>query len=246
MRIGDRELHRSSARVGVHKIPAWLALTALLTLALFGAPGSTSGAAPKRMTPVQVADFALKCAIHNNGAKVTTYYDIKCAAEHSSDITVSSGVVGAPTDYPAYSSIGFLYDSLTKMYTCFAYPDKVGASPVNITSNCPLWIIPSEYATTNYASAWSIATAFPTSADPSLPTLTQLQSAAASANGTPSVTTGSGRFFIHTITPESTFRMSYSSGIGLDWCLWFYQGSGTGDQPQTRSLISPPGMYGTC
>jgi hypothetical protein len=223
-----------------------VAAASLITFALYAATASPAGAALPRMTPLEVADFALTCASHNAGAKITTYFDIKCAADHSSDITLSTGVVGAATDYPAYSAIGFLFDSLTKAYTCFAYPDKVRAKPINVTANCPLWLMPSEYTKTNYPSAWSIATAFPTSTDSSLPTLAQVQGAAADARGTPTVSTGSGKFFIGTITPESTFRMTYSSGIGRDWCLWFYQGKGASDQSQTSALISPPGMYGTC
>jgi hypothetical protein len=218
----------------------------LVTLTLVTTSVSTSGATPRRMTPLQVADFALICASKNRGAKVTTYFDIRCAADHSSNISVRTGVVGGPTEFPAYSSIGFLLDSLTKKYTCFAYPDKVGARPVDISRDCPLWIIPKEYAKTNYPSAYAITAAFPPSTTSTPPTLAQVQSVAADAQGNPAASTESGTVFASGITPVSTFRLSYASGIGRNWCVWFYNRTDDSGQPQTASLISPPGMYGTC
>ncbi len=198
------------------------------------------------MSPLQVADFALVCASKNAGAKVTTYFDIRCAAAHSTNISVKTGVVGGPTEFPAYSSIGFLFDSLTNQYTCYAYPDEVGAKPLNVTQDCPLWIIPKEYAKTNYPSAFAIASSFPPSTSAPLPTLAQMQSAAATARGKPTVSGGNGAVFISGITPASTFRLLYASGIGRHWCIWFYNRPDSTGQTESASLISPPGMYGTC
>ena len=171
--------------------------------------------------------------------------DIRCGAAQSSNITVSAGVVGGPTDYPTYASIGFLLDKTTKRYTCFAFPVKAAASPVNITTDCPLWIMPSEYTKTNYASVYSIASSSLISPTSPPPTLAQVQSAAAAARGTPSVSTGSGALFGNAVAPELTLRLSYSSGIGRNWCLWYY-GTTVSGQAQTTFLTSPPGMYGTC
>jgi hypothetical protein len=228
------------------KIFVLIALTSVVTLTLFTTAISISGAAARRMTPLQVADFALICASKNKGPKVTTYFDIRCAADHSSNISVRTGVVGGPTEFPAYSSIGFLLDSLTRTYTCYAYPDAVSARPVNITQNCPLWIIPKEYGKTNYPSAYAITSAVQPSTTSPPPTLAQLQAAAADARGKPTASTGSGTVFVGDITPLTTFRMSYASGIGRHWCVWFYNRTDASGQSQTASLISPPGMYGTC
>lgn len=232
--------------VRISRISLVAALTSLATLALFATSVPASAGAPRRMTPLQVADFALSCASRNKGAKLTSYFDIRCAAVQSTNISVRTGVVGGPTEFPEYSSIGFLYDSLTKAYTCFAYPDKVGAKPVNITQNCPLWIIPKEYAKTNYPSAYNITAAFPSSTTTPPPTLDQMQSVAAEARGKPAVATANGAVFISGITPTTTFRMSYASGIGRNWCVWFYSRTDASGDPETASLISPPGMYGTC
>jgi hypothetical protein len=232
--------------VSVPKVSVLVALTSLATLTIFTTSVTTSGAATRRMSPLQVADFALICASKNKGAKVTTYFDIRCAADHSSNISVRTGVVGGPTEFPTYSSIGFLLDSLTREYTCYAYPDKVGARPVNITRDCPLWIIPKEYAKTNYPSAYSITAAFPPSTTSPPPTLAQVQSVASDARGKPAASTKSGTVFASGITPVSTFLLSYASGIGRNWCVWFYNRTDASGQSQTESLISPPGMYGTC
>ena len=223
-----------------------VALASLLTLLIPIAAVSTSGAVARRMTPLQVAEFALKCASRNKSAKITTYFNIRCAAIHSTNVSVIGGVVGGPTEYPAYSSIGFLLDKDTGMITCFAYPGRVGANPVNITSDCPLWIVPWEYANTNYPSVYAITSSIPPNANSAPPTLAQVQGQAAQAVGQPTVTQGSGTIFRQSITPELTLRISYSSGIGRHWCIWHYQQSGTGDPPETGTLISPPGMYGTC
>jgi hypothetical protein len=196
------------------------------------------------MSPQQVANFALTCAARNSGSKVTNYHDIKCAAEHSTNITVVTGIVGGPTEFPAYSTVGFFLNSVTRQYTCFAYPDRAGARPVNITPDCPLWIISKEYAKTNYPLAFALASAFPP--DSPAPTLSQIQSVASSSRGLPTVTSGSGKVFIEGITPESTFQMSYRSGIGRDWCVWFYSRTNSAGESETASLVSPPGMYGTC
>ena len=99
---------------------------------------------------------------------------------------------------------------------------------------------------TNYPSVYAIASS--SSAEPGspLPNLAQLQVAATDAVGNPTVTSAKGTIFRETITPELTLRISYSSGIDRLWCLWFYQQTNAGGQLETESLISPPGMYGTC
>jgi hypothetical protein len=196
------------------------------------------------MSPLQVAKLAVKCASRNKGTKITTYFDIRCAAAQSTNISVSAGVVGGPTEFPTYSSAGFLLDKTTGAFTCFAYPNEVGASPVNITSDCPLWIMPNEYAKTNYPSAYAIASYLSVNVATPVPTLAQVQNVASTARGTPSITAGSGEIFADANAPELTVRMSYSSGIGRDWCLWFYQPTNTAGQ--AAFLVSPPGMYGTC
>jgi hypothetical protein len=241
----DKPLARCGKRLRSRRGSAFLALTLLVSAAVYVAPVTASAATPRRMSPLQVANLAVTCATHDAGSnKVTTYHDIKCAANHSSNISVVTGVVGGPPEYPEYSSIGFLFNSVTRVYTCFAYPNKVGARPVNITENCPLWIIPREYAKTNYPFAYALASTFPSGSPP--PTLDQVQSAASSSQGMPSVTSGSGAVFAEGIIPTATFQMSYGSGIGRDWCLWFYQQADTDGQSETASLVSPPGMYGTC
>jgi hypothetical protein len=222
------------------------AQASLLTLIFSAAAVTPSGAIAQRMTPTQVAKFALVCASRNKGPKMTTYLNIRCAANHSTNISVIAGVVGSPTEYPAYSSIGFFLDRTTAKITCFAYPVKVGAEPVNITSDCPLWLVPREYKKTNYPSAYAIATMSSTDAGSTPPTLEQVQDVAADAVGSPLVTQGSGTIFRSSITSELTLRISYPSGVGRHWCLWFYQQSDSGDPPETGALISPPGMYGTC
>jgi hypothetical protein len=236
---------RGRYNVSIHKRSALLALASLIIVTFPAVSVSTSGASPRRMTPLQVADFAVKCASRNKGPKITTYFDIRCAAAQSSNISVSAGVVGGPTEFPAYASIGFLLDKTTEKFTCFAYPKMVGASPINITTDCPLWIMPREYAKTNYASVYSIAAASLTDAASQLPTLAQVQEAATAAQGSPSVSAGSGDIFVRSISPELTLRLSYSAGVGRDWCLWFYETIVSGENQMTF-LISPPGMYGTC
>jgi hypothetical protein len=197
------------------------------------------------MTPLQVARYAVTCATRNIGAKTTTYFDIRCAAARSSNISLVSGVIGSATVYPTYSSIGFLLNKTTKTFTCFAYPNKVGAGPVNVTTNCPLWTVPSEYSKTNYGSVYAIASAVLTTAGSSPPTLAEAQDAATSAHGAPTVSAGSGDIFGDPTAAELTLRVSYSSGMGRDWCLWFNASSDSG-QTQTTYLTGPPGMYGTC
>lgn len=232
--------------MSMRRYSAFVALASALTFTLSSATVSTSAAAPRPMTPLQVAKVALLCASRNQGLKITTYFNILCAANHSTNISVSAGVVGGPSEYPAYSSIGFLFDKTTGAYTCYAYPDVVGAMPVNVTNNCPLWIMPTEYAKTNYPSAYAISTAFSDEVDSQPPDLAQLQGVATQAAGHPTVTAGSGTIFGETSAPELTVRVTYSSGIDRQWCLWFYQQTDAAGQSETTSLISPPGMYGTC
>jgi hypothetical protein len=216
-------------------------LTSLLSVALLSVFVSTAGATRVRMSPQQVAEFALRCAGKN---KVTTYFDIKCAAVHSTNVSLVTGVVGGPTEYPEYSAIGFLLNNSTGAYSCYAYPDKVGAKPVNITNDCPLWLIFKEYDKTNFPLAYAIASSFVNSPPP---TLDQVQSVAATTSGAPSVSAGSGTVYSDAVVaPASTFRMSYESGVGRDWCLWFFPATDASGQPVSSSLIGPPGMYGTC
>jgi hypothetical protein len=229
-----------SIRPGV----ATLALTLLVSALTFVVPVTPSAAAARKMSPSQVAEFALTCAKHNSGNKVTTYHDIECAANHSSNISLVSGVIGGPSEYPTYSAIGFLFNGATKEYTCYAFPDRIGAAPINVTIDCPLWILSKEYAKTNFPLVYQLASSFPSGSPP--PTLAEVQSEASSSPGTPSVTSGSGRIFSTGITPLATFQMSYRSGIGRDWCLWFYAQTGADGQLATASLEGPPGMYGTC
>lgn len=227
------------------KRAATVVLAALIVVGVSLTSVATSGAGTRRMTPLQVAQYAVTCASRNSGAKVTTYFDVRCAAARSSNISVSGGVITSPDVYPAYSTIGFLLDKTTKRYTCFAYPAKVGAKPVNDTNDCPLWILPSEYEKTNFPSVYAIGSSVLVSADSSPPTLSQAQSAAMTARGSPTVTAGSGEIFGNPITPDLTVRLSYTAGTGRNWCLWFYESSASG-QTQTTYLLSPPGMYGTC
>jgi hypothetical protein len=226
---------------------AFLTLALVVSATAFVAPVATLAATARTMSAQQVANLALTCATHNPGTnKVTTYHDIKCAANHSSNIQVITGVVGGPTEFPAYSTIGFLFNKLTKVYTCYAYLDRAGARPINDTDNCPLWLISREYAKTNFPLVYGLASAFPSDTPP--PTLDQVQSAASSSQGQPSVTSGSASATVFTngITPTATFQLSYGSGIGRDWCLWFYTETDTNGQSETASLEGPPGMYGTC
>lgn len=239
---GERKAVRAVRRCAL----AALALVLAVALSVATAGIAVARNVHRRMTPLQVADFALKCARENKISKITTYFDIRCAAIQSTNISVVTGIVGGPTEFPAYSTIGFLFDQITKQYTCYAYPDKVGAQPVNVTSDCPLWIIPSEFSKTNFPSAFAIASTFTLGAAAPVPTLAQVQSVAGEALGNPTVSIGSGSPYRNGINPELTLRLTYSSGIGRHWCLWFYQQSGSGGQPQAASLVSPPGMYGTC
>jgi hypothetical protein len=218
----------------------------LMTLSISTTSVARSGAASRRLTPLQVAQLAVKCASRNSGAKITTYFDIRCAADQSSNIKVTGGVVGGPTEYPTYGSIGFLLNKATGKYTCFAFPNFVGSIPANITNDCPLWVEPTQYTKTNYPSLYAIAMSVLTTAAPQPPTQVQVQDAATTARGEPSVSAGNGDIFSGAFTPELSLRMSYASGIGRHWCLWFYQETNTADQTETTFLISPPGMYGTC
>ncbi len=218
-----------------------MTLVSFVGVTLFNVPLSEAGATPRQMSTFQVAQFALRCAGKNS---VTTYFDIKCSAVHSTNVTLVSGVVGGPTEYPQYSAIGFLFNRLTNAYTCYAYPDKVGAQPINVTENCPLWLVSKEYDKTNFPSVYALATSF-ASAPP--PTLGQLQSAATSAKGMPSVTAGDGVIYSSAAPkPAATYRMKYGSGIGRNWCLWFFPSTDPAGDPGSTSLFGPPGMYGVC
>jgi hypothetical protein len=217
-----------------------VALTSLISATLFTVPNYFAGATPVAMSSLQVAKFALRCA---GKGKITTYFDIKCAAVHSTTVSLVTGVIGGPTEYPMYSAIGFLLDRATNTYSCYAYPDKADAQPINVTNNCPLWLISKEYAKTNFPAVYALAGSFD---DAPPPTLTQVQTAAANAPGTPSITSGSGKVYTSSSAPAATFRMAYGSGIGRNWCLWYFPATGAMGDAESWSLFGPPGMYGTC